>query len=201
MSLKNVRIGLALTGSHCTIPLIWPVLEEILAEGAEVFPIVSAAVAQTDTRFGRAAEIGARLAQLCGREPWADLVSVEAIGPKKLLDVLAVAPCTGNTLAKLANGISDTSVTLACKAHLRNLRPIVLAVSTNDGLSGNAANLAVLLGRKNHFFVPFGQDNPETKACSLMARLDLLPAAIEAALEGRQLEPILLEKLVQVPVG
>ena len=201
VSLKNVRIGLALTGSHCTIPLVWPVLEEILADGAEVFPIVSYAVAQTDTRFGRAAEVRARLTELCGREPWAELVSVEAIGPKKLLDILAVAPCTGNTLAKLANGISDTPVTLACKAHLRNLRPIVLAISTNDGLSGNAANLAVLLRRKHFFFVPFGQDNPETKANSLVAKLELLPAAIEAALEGRQLEPILLEKPVQAPVG
>ena len=110
VSLKNVRIGLAMTGSHCTIPLVWPVLEKMLADGAEFFPILSPAVAQTDTRFGRAAEIRVRLAQLCGREPWTDLVSVEAIGPKKLLDVLAVAPCTGNTLAKLANGIDRKSV-------------------------------------------------------------------------------------------
>jgi len=122
-----------------------------------------------------------------------ELVSVEGIGPMKLLDVMAVAPCTGNTLAKLAHGISDTSVTLACKAHLRNQRPVVVAISTNDGLSGNCANLAILLGRKHYFFVPFGQDSPETKINSLVARLELLPATIEAALAGSQLEPLLLE--------
>lgn len=193
MSLHGVRIGLAMTGSHCTIPRVWAAVEEMLARGADLYPILSVAVAQTDTRFGRAADIRRRLAELCGREPWTEIVQVELIGPKRLLDVMVVAPCTGNTLAKLALGISDTPVTMACKAHLRNQRPVVLAISTNDALSGNAANLATLLRRRYYYFVPFGQDNPEVKAGSLSARMDLLPAAVEASLEGRQLEPILVE--------
>ncbi|MGE5599226.1 MAG: dipicolinate synthase subunit B [Bacteroidota bacterium] len=191
MGLADKKIGIALTGSHCTIPSIWATLEAIAAQGAELYPIVSAAVMNTDTRFGRAAEVMARLTEICGRPPWTDLASVEGIGPGRLLDVLAVAPCTGNTLAKLANGISDTPVTLACKAHLRNQRPVVLAVSTNDGLSGNAVNIGLLLARKHYYFVPFGQDAPEVKANSLVAKVELLPATIEAALEGRQLEPLL----------
>lgn len=191
MNLKNVRIGFAMTGSHCTIPLIWPILERLLAEGAEILPIISEAVARTDTRFGRAGEIRARLEELTGREAWTQIVQVETIGPKKLLDVMTVAPCTGNTLAKLALGISDTAVTMACKAHLRNERPVVLAVSTNDGLAGNATNLAALMRRKYYYFVPFGQDNPEAKSNSLVARLELLPETIAAALAGRQLQPVL----------
>ncbi|MGE5549321.1 MAG: dipicolinate synthase subunit B [Bacteroidota bacterium] len=194
MDLAGKRIGFALTGSHCTIPAIWPILDVVAAKGAELFPILSASVAQTDTRFGRAAEVVARFTKVCGRQPWTDLVSVEGIGPHGLLDVMVVAPCTGNTLAKLANGISDTPVTLACKAHLRNQRPVVIAISTNDGLSGNMVNLAALLGRKHYYFVPFGQDSPETKANSLVAKLELLPAAIEAALDGKQLEPLLIAK-------
>lgn len=194
MELSGLHIGFAMTGSHCTIPAIWPVLEALLAKGAEIIPVISAAVAQTDTRFGRAADVVARFTKACGRPPWCDLVSVEGIGPRGLLDVMVVAPCTGNTLAKLANGISDTPVTLACKAHLRNERPVVIALSTNDGLSGNAVNLAVLLGRRNYYFVPFGQDSPENKVNSLVAKLELLPATIEAALDGRQLEPLLVAK-------
>ncbi|MGE5527657.1 MAG: dipicolinate synthase subunit B [Patescibacteria group bacterium] len=193
MSLAGIRLGFAMTGSHCTIPGVWSALEAILAAGADVYPILSRSVDETDTRFGKASEIRERLAALCGREPWSSQVSVEAIGPKSLLDVLAVAPCTGNTLAKLAHGISDTVVTLACKAQHRNQRPIVLAVSTNDGLSGNAVSLGILLNRKCYYFVPFGQDNPEGKTNSLLARMDLLPDAIEAALAGRQLEPLLIE--------
>ena len=193
VALNGIKIGFALTGSHCTIPKVWAALEALLAKGAEIFPILSRSVMETDTKFGRAAEIRARLTGICGREPWTDLVSVEPIGPRRLLDVMVVAPCTGNTLAKLAQGISDTPATLACKAHLRNQRPVVLAISTNDGLSGNAPNLASLLGRKQYFFVPFGQDSPAAKTCSLQAKMELLPEAIEAALEGRQLEPLLIE--------
>lgn len=193
MLLKDARIGFALTGSHCTIPVIWPKLEALLAEGAQIYPILSLVVKETDTRFGKASEIVERLTRLCGRKPWTDLVEVEAIGPKKLLDIIVVAPCTGNTLAKLAHGISDSTVTFACKANLRNRRPIVLAISTNDGLAGNAPNLGMLLARKWYYFVPFGQDNPEGKSCSLLAKMDLIPAAVEAALEGRQIEPILVE--------
>ena len=192
MGLKGVRIGWGFTGSHCTIPVLWPILAEIVAMGAEVFPILSPAVLATDTRYGRAEEIRTRLQELCGREPWTDLVSIEPIGSKRLLDVMVVAPCTGNTLAKLAHGLSDTPVTFACKAHLRNQRPVVLALSTNDGLSGNATNLAALLRRKYYYFVPFGQDDPENKPNSLVARMEFLPATIEAALAGRQLQPVLL---------
>ncbi len=192
MTLTGMKIGFALTGSHCTIPLIWPALEALLDHGAALYPILSPSVAQTDTRFGKAEDIRQRLQKLCGRDPWLDLVSVEAIGPQKLLDILVVAPCTGNTLAKLAGGISDTAVTLACKAQLRNNRPIVIAISTNDGLSGNMHNLSVLLSRKHYFFVPFGQDNPEVKNNSLMARMELIPDAVEAAMAGKQLQPLLI---------
>ena len=194
MALKGLRIGLGLTGSHCTIPNLWPVLEEMVAMEAEIYPILSPSVKDTDTRYGQAENLKARLRRLCGREPLTDLVDVEPIGSKRLLDVMAVAPCTGNTLAKLAHGISDTPVTFACKAHLRNQRPVVLAISTNDGLSGNATNLAALLRRKYYYFVPFGQDDPDNKANSLVARMELLPATIEAALSGRQLQPLLLER-------
>lgn len=193
MNLAGIKIGFALTGSHCTIPTIWPALEELIESGAEVFPILSEAVQRTDTRYGKADEIRDRLIELCGRQPWVDLVSVEPIGPKRLLDIMVVAPCTGNTLAKLAHGISDTPVSMACKAHLRNQRPVVIAISTNDGLAGNAANLAALLTRKHFYFVPFGQDTPATKVNSLLAKMELIPATVELALQGRQIEPILVE--------
>jgi len=192
--LAGKRIGFALCGSHCTLSRVFPEMERLVAEGADVTPILSYAVATTDTKFGQSSEWKEKLFQITGKIPLETIVDVEPIGPQKLLDILVVAPCTGNTMAKIANGITDTPVTMATKAQLRNGRPVVLAISTNDGLGLNAKNLGILLNAKNIFWVPFGQDNPEQKPNSLDAQLELLLPAVEAALQGRQLQPILVER-------
>lgn len=192
MRLAGKSIGFALCGSHCTLSRVFVEIEKLVAEGAEVIPILSYAVATTDTKFGQSSEWKEKLFQITGKVPLETIVDVEPIGPQKLLDILVVAPCTGNTMAKIANGIIDTPVTMATKAQLRNGRPVVLAISTNDGLGLNAKNLGILLNAKNIFWVPFGQDNPEHKPNSLDARLDLLLPTVEAALQGRQLQPILV---------
>lgn len=184
-------VGFALCGSFCTFQKTIAALKEI-APQYDVIPIFSETAYQTDTRFGAASQFIAEAEAICGRAALHTLAEVEPFGPKKLLDLLIVAPCTGNTLGKLANGIADSSVTLACKAHLRNARPILLAVSTNDGLAANAESIGKLLNRKHYFFVPFGQDSPTGKPCSLVADFKQLPAAAEAALAERQLQPILL---------
>lgn len=186
-----LKLGFAICGSFCTFDTLLPVLEQ-LAETYDITPILSPAAYGTDTRFGPAADFLRAVRDICGRDPIATLEAAEPIGPKKLLDVLAVAPCTGNTLGKLAAGIADTAVTFACKAHLRNQRPIVLAVSTNDGLAAGAANLGALLNRRHYYFVPFGQDDPVGKPTSLVAEFTLLPQTIAAALEGKQLQPVLV---------
>ncbi|MDI6709380.1 MAG: dipicolinate synthase subunit B [Thermoanaerobacterales bacterium] len=192
MSLKGVKIGLALTGSFCTLHTVMGEIEKLVNQGAELIPIVSREVAVLDTRFGTAASWLQRLKQIAGRDPIATITDAEPVGPQKLLDVLVVAPCTGNTMAKLANAITDGPVLMAIKAQLRNQRPVVLAISTNDGLGLNARNLGVLLNTKNLYLVPFGQDNPREKPNSLMARIDLLIPAIEEALAGRQIQPVLI---------
>ncbi len=191
MRLTGKRIGFALTGSHCTLEEVFPSLEELVREGAAVTPIWSPSVAGTATRFGKPDDWSARLESITGRRPLETFAEVEPIGPLGLLDCLVVAPCTGNTLAKLANAITDTPVVMAAKAQLRNLRPVVLAVSTNDGLGLNARNLGTLLAVQNIYFVPFGQDNPTAKPNSLGAEMGLLVATVEAALAGRQLQPVL----------
>jgi len=185
------RLGFAICGSFCTFDALLPVLRE-LAESYEITPILSPAAAETDTRFGLADRFRREVREICGRDPILTPEEAEPIGPKGLFDLIAVAPCTGNTLAKLAAGVADTSVTFACKAHLRNARPIVLAVSTNDGLAAAAANLGQLLNRKHYYFVPFRQDDPAGKPTSLVADFGLLGETIEAALAGRQLQPMLL---------
>lgn len=184
-------VGFAVCGSFCTFSKIPPVLEALAREYTLV-PVLSPASAELDTRFGTAADFRRRVAELCGREPVTTLAGAEPIGPKKLLDALVVAPCTGNTLGKLAGGIADTCVTLAVKAHLRNDRPVIIAVSSNDALAGNAGNLGLLLARKSYYFVPFRQDDPEGKPASLVADFTLIPQTLAAALEGRQLQPLLL---------
>jgi dipicolinate synthase subunit B len=194
VSLHAKRIGFALTGSHCTLEKVFPQIERLVAEGADVMPIVSESVATTDTRYGSPERWLDRLSQITGKRALRRIAEVEPIGPGRLLDILVVAPCTGNTLAKLANGIVDTPVVMACKAHLRNQRPVVLAISTNDGLSMNARNLGVLLNTRNIYFVPFGQDNPDAKPNSLDSDLELLVPTIEAALSGRQLQPVLVHR-------
>ena len=159
-----------------------------------VIPIVSEISANTDTRFGDAAAFLKTIEDAAGRPAIRSIKEAEPIGPQKLLDVLVIAPCTGNTIAKLANGVADSTVTLAAKAHLRNERPIVIAVSSNDALAGNAENLGKLLVRKHYYFVPFGQDNAEKKPCSLVADMGQIAAATEAALRGEQVQPMLLRK-------
>jgi dipicolinate synthase subunit B len=192
MLLQDVKIGFAFTGSFCTFAKVIPELDRIAAEGADILPVISQAVDQYDTKFGRADEWKTKIEAIAGKKLVKTVVDAEPIGPKALLDIMVVAPCTGNTLGKLANGITDTPVTMACKAHLRNGRPLLLAIATNDGLGANAKNLGLLLNAKNVFFVPFGQDDPVKKCNSLVARFDLLVPAIQKALKGEQLQPLLI---------
>lgn len=190
--MERIRLGFAMCGSFCTFSRALEVLARLPRERYEVIPILSEASYETDTRFMDAAELRERLQALCGCEILHTLAQVEPIGPKKLLDILAVVPCTGNTLARLAAGIADTPVTLAVKAHLRNERPVVLAVSSNDALAANAQSIGALLARKHMFFVPFGQDSAIKKPRSLVADFAKLPETLEAALRGVQLQPMLL---------
>ena len=190
MSMEKKRLGLALCGSYCSYEKLFAALPALAAR-YEIVPIMSDTAAETDTRFGRAADHIRRLTELTGRTVITTVEEAEPLGPREPLDVLLIAPCTGNTLAKLAHGITDSSVLMAAKAHLRNARPLVIALSTNDGLSGSAENVGRLLNRKNVYFVPFGQDDPAKKPRSLQADFSLLGAAAEAALHGEQLQPIL----------
>ena len=185
------KLGLALCGSYCTYGKLFAAVPA-LAEVYELYPIMSDTAAETDTRFGRACDHIRALSALCGGKRVVTTVAeAEPLGPTLGLDALLIAPCTGNTLSKLAHGVTDSAVTMAAKAHLRNARPLVIAFSTNDALSGSAESIARLLNRKNVYFVPFGQDDPLRKPCSMQADFSLLGAAVEAALEGRQLQPIL----------
>ena len=190
--MKDIRVGFAMCGSFCTHRQVLAQMEKLCGTYASVIPILSENCRRTDTRFGTAEELAAEVRRLTGRAPLDSVAAAEPIGPKALLDVLVIAPCTGNTPAKLANGVTDTAVTMAAKAHLRNGRPVVIAMATNDGLSAAARNIGELLVRKNYYFVPFGQDDPEKKPCSLMADFSRIGETIDAALEGRQLQPILL---------
>lgn len=184
------RLGLALCGSYCTYDTLFAAAEP-LAERYELIPIMSDTAAETDSRFGTAAEHIKRLMALTGRTVVTTIAEAEPLGPAAPMDALLIAPCTGNTLAKLAHGVTDSAVLMAAKAHLRNGRPVVIALSTNDGLSGAAENIARLLNRKNIYFVPFGQDDPVKKPNSLQSDFSRLGEAVEAALEGRQLQPLL----------
>lgn len=186
-----MNVGFALCGSFCTFHQVFPIVE-LLSRDYQVTPILSEAAYTVDSRFGTAAEHIETLREFCGTEPLHTLAQVEPIGPKKLLDILVIAPCTGNTLAKLAHSIADSPVTMAAKSHLRNGRPILLAVSTNDALAGAAENIGKLLGRKHYYFVPFGQDDAQNKPTSMVADFTKLPQALELALEGKQMQPILL---------
>ncbi|MBQ6432226.1 MAG: dipicolinate synthase subunit B [Oscillospiraceae bacterium] len=185
-------VGFAMTGSFCTYRKTIDALHALAAE-YNVIPIFSEAGYTIDSRFGTAESFRNEVETICGANALHSITEVEPFGPKKLLDLLVVAPCTGNTLGKLANGIADSPVTFACKAHLRNGRPIVLAVSTNDGLSASAENIGRLLNRKHYYFVPFGQDSPNGKPYSLVADMDLLSETVAAALRGEQLQPLLLK--------
>ena len=186
-----MNVGFALCGSFCTYSQVFPVME-LLSRDYNLIPIFSEASYGIDSRFGTAKEHIRAAVEICGREPLHTIAQVEPIGPKKLLDALIIAPCTGNTLAKLAHSIADGPVTMAAKSHLRNGRPVVIAVSTNDALAGAAENIGKLMARKNIYFVPFGQDDPVRKPTSMVADFSRIPQALEAALEGRQIQPILL---------
>ena len=190
--LENKTVGFAVCGSFCTHAKAMEALEQVKARFARVVPIVSEVVSDTDTRFGKAHDLMREMERICDCRVISTVKAAEPIGPKKLLDLLIIAPCTGNTLGKLAGGITDTSVTMAAKAHLRNGRPLLIAPSTNDGLAASAANIGSLLPRKYIYFVPFGQDDFEHKPTSLVADFSLVADAAQAALEGRQLQPILL---------
>lgn len=192
MNRKELRVGFAFCGSFCTMSKALDALEQTAAQLGPVTPIVSETVASTDTRFGAAHDFMREMERICGRRVIDTVAGAEPIGPKGLLDALVICPCTGNTLAKLAHGVTDTSVTMAAKAHLRNGRPLVIAVSTNDGLGASAPNLGALLGRKNVYFVPFGQDDCAGKPASLVADFSLVPDTVEAALRGEQIQPLLL---------
>ena len=189
--MNRPRVGIALCGSYCTYEKLFAQLGR-LGEKYELVPIMSETAAKADTRFGKAADFKARLREITGSEPVDNIIDAEPLGPSKPMDALVIAPCTGNTMAKLNHGITDTAVTMAAKAHLRNGRPLVIAFSTNDGLSGSAPNIAGLLNRKNVYFVPFKQDDCVKKPNSLASDFSLISEAVEAALQRRQLQPVLL---------
>ena len=191
MSLKGKKIGLAVTGSFCTFDKIEQAVQTLAREEADIFPIFSSHVQTIRSRFGSTDEYIRRISGLAGRDPILTIEAAEPIGPKGYLDLLLIAPCTGNTLAKLANGITDTPVLMAAKAHLRNEKPLVISLSTNDAMGMNFKNIAMLFPCKNVYFVPFAQDSPQKKPCSLIARTELIVPALNAALEGRQLQPVL----------
>ena len=192
MRLKGIRIGFALTGSHCCLDQVIPQVRSLVNEGADIFPIISSSVDTAVTRYGTGEKWRGMLTSLTGRPVFKTITEVENVGPRKLFDIVVVAPCTGNTLAKIANGITDGAVLMSVKAHLRNQRPVVLGISTNDGLGLNAKNIGLLLNVKNIYMVPFGQDNPVGKPNSLVAKWELVTETVLAALKGKQCQPVLV---------
>ena len=186
-----MTVGFAMCGSFCTFEAAFEAMEE-LAKKHTLIPIFSYNCQTVDSRFGTAADHIRRAEEICGRKIIRSIEEAEPIGPKKLLDALVIAPCTGNTLAKLAHGIADTPVTMAAKSHLRNARPVLLAVATNDALAVAAENIGKLLARKHYYFVPFGQDDPYHKPTSMIAHYEKIPQALQKALGGEQIQPILL---------
>ncbi len=189
--MNNKKIGFALCGSFCTFSEAIMQIEELLKIGAEVFPIMSFNAYSVDTRFGKAGDHIKRIEALCGKKVIASISDAEPIGPGNLLDLLIIEPCTGNTIGKLANGITDTPVTLAAKAHLRNEKPVLIAVSTNDALTASALNIGKLLNTKNIYFVPMRQDSPENKTRSIVADFSKTVISAQAALQGKQIQPII----------
>ena len=191
MKLNDKRIGVALSGSFCTYDKVFKELQKLVDEGAKVQTIFSDASQTIDSRFGKAEEFVQKAEKLTGIRPMRTIAEAEPIGPKELLDLLIILPCTGNTIAKLANGITDTPVLMAAKAHLRNEKPLLLSVSTNDALGMNMKNIGLLLNAKHIYFVPFGQDNPHKKPNSMLAHTELLLDAAKEALEGKQYQPVI----------
>lgn len=189
--MDRIRLGFAFTGSFCTFEKVFDTLSDICQEKYEIFPILSESVTSNDSRFMTREEIYRRLELITPHKPITTIAAAEPIGPKKLLDVLVIAPCTGNTLSKLACGITDTTVTMAAKAHLRNERPLIIAPSSNDALSANLKNIGLLMNTRNVYFVPFSQDDPQSKHRSVVASFELIEKTVENALKGIQTQPIL----------
>ena len=192
MDFEGLKIGFAMTGSFCTLSKVIAELEVLKKQNADIIPIMSEIVWNTDTRFGKAEDFKNRVLEITGNNIIHDIKSAEPIGPKNLLDALIVAPCTGNTISKMANGITDSCVAMAAKATLRNKCPVIIAVSTNDGLGTSAKNIGILLNKANIYFVPFGQDSAVLKPCSLVADFTKIPETVDAALQGKQIQPVLL---------
>lgn len=188
-----MNLGFAITGSFCTHEKILKEIENLISLGYNILPILSTNVATLDTRVGTAESFIKKIREITGNEPIKTIQDAEPIGPKGIIDVLVIAPCTGNTLAKLANAITDTPVTMITKAHLRNNKPVIIGISTNDGLSLNLKNIAQLMSAKNIFFIPFGQDEPIKKPNSLVADFSKIDATIKEASKGKQIQPILLK--------
>ncbi len=195
-NLAGARVGCAMTGSFCTFKPVFEAWRALKAAGAELFPIMSFNACSLDTRFYPAKEAVSIFEDISGKSIMNAITQVEPIGPKKLLDLLVIAPCTGNSLAKLANGICDTPVTLAMKSHLRNERPVLIAVSTNDALAAAAKNIGLLMNMKHVYFVPFRQDSPESKPRSCVAHFEMIPESASEALKGRQIQPFVTGKQV-----
>ena len=187
----KIRAGFAMCGSFCTLDRAFRQMEELIDLGFDVIPIMSANVVSTDTRFGKAQDNIARAEDLCGKRVICSIKDAEPIGPHGMTDIMIVAPCTGNTTAKLAAGITDTPVTMAVKSHLRQQKPVLIAIATNDALGASAQNIGRLMNTRHYFFVPFSQDDPLKKPNSLVAHFELLPQAVDAALSRRQLQPVL----------
>ncbi|RKD24283.1 dipicolinate synthase subunit B [Ammoniphilus oxalaticus] len=194
MKLTGKRIGFGVTGSHCTLEEIMPQVQTLVDAGAEVIPIISHTVATTDTYFGNAKDWLQQLRDITGHQIISTIVDAEPLGPKNPLDIMVIAPMTGGSTSKLANALTDSPVLMAAKATMRTHRPVVVAISTNDGLGLNLANIAKLMASKDIYFVPFGQDSPEKKPKSLVARMELIKETCEMALEGKQLQPVVVEK-------
>lgn len=194
MSLQGKRIGFGLTGSHCTYDIVFPEIEKLVNEGVEVIPIVTSTVKQTETRFGRGEDWIERIEKLTGHHVVDTIVKAEPLGPKLPLDCMVIAPLTGNSMSKLANALTDSPVLMAAKATMRNHRPVVVAISTNDALGLNGINLMRLMAAKDLYFVPYGQDEPFKKPNSMVARMSLLRETVIAALKGEQLQPVIIER-------
>ena len=195
MSLKGKKIGFGLTGSHCTYDAVFPEIEKLVQAGAEVLPVVTFTVKNTETRFGKGEDWIQRIEDLTGNRAIDSIVKAEPLGPKIPLDCMVIAPLTGVSMSKFANAINDSPVLMAAKATLRNLKPVVLGISTNDALGLNGVNLMRLMATKHIYFIPYGQDDPEKKPNSMVARMPLLMETVEAAISGRQIQPVISGKV------
>jgi len=194
MNLNGKRIGFGLTGSHCTYDAVFPEIEKLVNAGAEVLPIVTFTVSNTETRFGKGEDWVTRIEELTGHKVIDSIVKAEPLGPKVPLDCMVIAPMTGNSMSKFANALTDSPVLMAAKATLRNQKPVVLGISTNDALGLNGINLMRLMATKNIYFIPYGQDDPMKKPNSMVARMTMLFETIEAAMVGKQLQPVIVER-------